>query len=84
MGLDKLEVLPIEIKSGKDYSTHASLDRFVSNDDYSVNRAYVFSNENEIKEEGKVTYFPMYMIMFLEKDNPAVDEIKLIKNLEWN
>ena len=79
-----LEVLPIEIKSGKDYSTHAALDRFISNQDYTVNHAIVFSNERDIKEDGKIIYYPIYMIMFLEKQ--AVNAVKLepVKEIDWN
>ena len=80
---NNLEVLPIEIKSGKDYSTHAALDRFISNQDYSVKQAYVFSNEREIREEGKIVYYPIYMIMFLKKINSAIEGIQPIKAIEW-
>jgi len=62
-----LSVLPIEVKSGKDYAVHASLDRFLENSDYSVNYAYVFSNSGEIHTENKITYYPIYMCMFIEK-----------------
>ena len=67
-----LSVLPIEVKSGKDYSTHAALDRFTGNADYSVKQAYVFSNSGEIKNDGRICYFPVYMSMFLKKDGEAV------------
>ena len=80
---NNLKVLPIEIKSGKDYSTHAALDRFISNQDYSVKQAYVFSNEREIREEGKIVYYPIYMIMFLKKINSAIEGIQPIKAIEW-
>jgi len=62
---DTLSVLPIEIKSGKDYSVHSALNRFVANKDYSVTQAVVLSNEREIKTEGAIIYMPVYNIMFL-------------------
>ena len=68
-------VLPIEIKSGKDYSLHAALDKFITNEDYPVKNAFVYSNEREIKTDGNVTYYPIYMIMFLSKNDKEFGEI---------
>ena len=62
---DTLSSVPIEVKSGKDYTVHSALDKFVSNDDYNVKKAYVLSNHREIKTNGKVTYLPIYYVMFL-------------------
>lgn len=76
-----LSVLPIGVKSGKDYSTHASLDRFISNPDYSVENAYVFSNSGDIYIEGKITYLPIYMCMFLENSN--ICNPALIPDISW-
>lgn len=62
---DNLSALPIEVKSGKDYTVHSALTKFVSNEDYSVRKAYVLSNYREVKTEGKITYLPIYYVMFL-------------------
>ena len=62
---DSLSVIPMEIKSGKDYSIHAALNRFVTNPDYHVKKAFVFSNRREIVEEGVITYMPVYLVMFI-------------------
>lgn len=62
---DNLSALPIEVKSGKDYTVHSALTKFVSNEDYSVKKAYVLSNYREVKTEGKITYLPIYYVMFL-------------------
>jgi len=61
---DSLSVVPIEVKSGKDYSVHRALNVLTGNDDYGVKNAYVLSNEREIKTKGKITYLPIYYIMF--------------------
>ena len=61
------EVLPIEIKSGKDYTRHAALTSVMENPDYAIPEAYVFQNDN-VKTVGKITYYPIYMLMFLERD----------------
>lgn len=63
--VENLSTIPIEIKSGKDYSVHSALNHFVSNPDYNVKRAYVFSNERIVYTNNKITYLPIYFIMFL-------------------
>jgi predicted AAA+ superfamily ATPase len=62
---DSLSVVPIEVKSGKDYRIHSALNNFVKNDDYNIKKAYVVSNERSVKQEGKIIYLPVYYIMFL-------------------
>jgi len=62
---DNLTVLPIEVKSGKDYSIHSALNKFISNKDYNVKKGYVLSNEREIKEVNNIIYIPIYNIMFI-------------------
>ena len=62
---DSLSAVPIEVKSGKDYTVHSALNAFVSNEDYHVKKAIVLSNEREITTKSKITYLPIYNIMFL-------------------
>ena len=62
---DSLSAVPIEVKSGKDYTVHSALNAFVSNEDYHVKKAIVLSNEREITTKSKITYLPIYDIMFL-------------------
>ena len=50
-----LSTLPIEVKSGKDYSIHSALNNLVSNDAYNIQKAYVLSNKRLIKQKGKNT-----------------------------
>ena len=61
---DSLSTVPIEVKSGKDYTVHSALNTFVSNDDYHIQKAYVVSNERNVTQKGKITYIPIYYIMF--------------------
>ena len=68
------EVLPIEIKSGKDYTRHAALSNVLANKDYQIPCAYVFHNGN-ISIEGKVVYYPIYMLMFVQKESIEDDMI---------
>ena len=60
-----LATLPIEVKSGKDYSIHSALNNLVSNDAYNIQKAYVLSNERLVKEKGKIIYLPIYYVMFI-------------------
>lgn len=62
---DSLSAVPIEVKSGKDYTVHSALNAFVSNEDYHVKKAIVLSNEREITTKSKITYLPIYDIMFI-------------------
>lgn len=61
---DSLSVVPIEVKSGKDYTVHSALNTFVKNDDYHIKKAFVMSNERIVTQKGKIIYIPIYYIMF--------------------
>ena len=61
---DNLTVLPLEIKSGKDYTIHSAINRFITNEDYNVKKGYVFSNERTVFEKDNIIYMPIYYIMF--------------------
>ena len=66
---DSLSVVPIEVKSGKDYTVHSALSAFVKNDEYNIKKAFVLSNSGEVITKGKVTYIPIYYIMFFDSDS---------------
>lgn len=66
---DSLSAVPIEVKSGKDYTIHSALNTFVSNEEYHIQKAYVLSNEREIARKGKITYLPVYFVMFFQNGN---------------
>ena len=61
---DSLSTIPIEVKSGKDYTVHSALSNFVKNEDYHIQKAFVVSNERIVKKDGKITYLPIYYVMF--------------------
>ena len=62
---DALNVLPVEIKSGKDYKNFRALPKIILDPNYRMTKGYVFSNEREIKKEDKIIYYPIYFIMFI-------------------
>ena len=70
------EVLPIEVKSGKDYKKHSALAQVMQNENYHLNEAVVFSNSN-VERNGKITYLPIYMLMFLEETEIEFADISI-------
>ena len=64
------KVLPIEVKSGKNYERHNALHNVLTNSDYKIKEALVLCNDN-IKTENGITYMPIYMTMFLQKNKPV-------------
>ena len=70
----KNSVLPLEVKSGKDYRRHNALSNVLSTDEYQIDNAIVFCADN-VSVDGKITYLPVYMTMFLEKDTSGVDMV---------
>jgi len=61
-------VLPVEVKSGKDYAIHSALNNLLETPDYHVKSALVLSNEREVRRVGKVLYMPVYYVMFMLAD----------------
>ena len=57
-------VLPIEVKSGKDYKRHSALNNVMSSPNYEIEQAVVLCEEN-VNENGRVLYLPAYMVMFV-------------------
>ena len=71
---DNLSNIPIEVKSGKDYTIHSALDKFLSNDEYNIKKAYVLSNEKKVYVENGIIYMPIYYVMFLQNISNVVEE----------
>ena len=60
-----LSVLPIEVKSGKDYKTHSAISKLLADSEYNVKSGIVLSNSGEVRREGDVWYYPVYYSTFL-------------------
>ena len=65
---ENLTVMPIEVKSGKDYTVHSALDKFLNTEDYNVKKAVVLNNEREVREKNGVVYQPIYYCMFFDQN----------------
>ena len=63
--VDLMSVLPIEVKSGKDYYIHTALNNLLKVDEYKITNGIVFSNEAIVYNNGNVIYMPIYYVMFL-------------------
>ncbi len=63
--VDLMSVLPIEVKSGKDYYIHTALNNLLKVDEYKITNGIVFSNEAKVYNNGNVIYMPIYYVMFL-------------------
>lgn len=73
------EIIPLEVKSGKDYERHVALSKVMRNAEYGIRQAIVLCNDN-LKTQGNVTYAPIYMLMFIEKskdDGPKIYKLDL-------
>lgn len=67
---DSLFSVPIEVKSGKDYTVHSALNAFVQNEDYHIKKAFVLSNEREVVCKGKIIFITScFFVLPLEKKN---------------
>ena len=67
---NSLSVLPVEVKSGKDYQIHHALNTFASNEDYGIKKGIVLSNERQVHSKGIIIYMPVYYVMFIEQQMP--------------
>jgi hypothetical protein len=65
---------PLEIKSGKNYQRHAALDNVLGNKDYAIPKAFVFQSDN-VSADGRIVYLPIYMIMFLQREDTSAPQV---------
>lgn len=70
------KILPIEVKSGKDYNRHSALNNVLNTENYSIEEAFVLSNYN-VSVKNKVIYYPIYMLMFINNNDIKMPEIEL-------
>ena len=60
----EFHVVPIEVKSGKDYYVHSAISKATGNPEYNVETAYILANCN-VSRKGKLLYLPVYMCTFI-------------------
>ncbi len=76
-----LSVLPVEVKSGKDYTVHSALDKFLAMPEYRIGEAVVLSNEQRVYRDGGITYMPIYYCMFFD-NRPSNDDELIIPEMK--
>ena len=67
-------VLPIEVKSGKNYQRHAALNHVLNNPRYDIPYGVVFTTEN-LRVEGNVFYYPIYMTGLFQRNQITEDMV---------
>lgn len=65
-----MNVVPIEVKSCKDYYIHSALSKTMSDPNYEIGKAYVLSNSNT-RCEDRIIYLPVYLAMHI-KDSTTI------------
>ena len=58
-------ILPLEAKSGKNFTAHAALDNLMSDAEFAIPSALVLNKSGEVVTADRTTYMPIYFLMFL-------------------
>lgn len=70
------KVLPIEIKSGKNYKRHSALSNIMELSNYAIDEAFILTNYN-VEVKGSLVYYPIYMLMFITNDSITLPKVEL-------
>lgn len=60
--------LPIEVKSGADWQRHPAINNLLATEEWGLEEGIVLCKGN-VEKDGKITYLPLYMVMFLEPES---------------
>lgn len=74
------KIVPIEVKSGKDYKRHIALDNLLATEEFKISEAITFSSGN-LEVRNKRIYLPIYMIMFIKND---IDNLDMTLKIDIN
>lgn len=58
------KIVPIEVKSGKNYKRHSALNNVLDVKNYGIDQAIVLCEDN-VSVAGKIVYLPIYMVAFI-------------------
>lgn len=67
--------MPIEVKSGKDYTIHSTLNNLLSNKDYNIKSGVVLSNAREARHNNGILYMLIYYVMFFDSSGTTTENI---------
>lgn len=68
------EIIPLEVKSGKDYVRHVALNNVMANAEYGIREAIVLCNDN-LSTRGNVTYAPIYADVYREGEGRGSEDL---------
>lgn len=68
------KIIPIEVKSGKDYKRHVALENLLNNYSSSIAEGYTLCQSNIEKNNNRI-YLPIYLIMFFNNKEEAKKQI---------
>ncbi|MBQ9004186.1 MAG: DUF4143 domain-containing protein, partial [Eggerthellaceae bacterium] len=81
-------VVPIEVKSGKDYKRHVALNNLLSSGEYEIERAYVLSEANVSMEKragGVVHYLPLYFAPLVAAEAAGASSLPTVPpEVDWS
>ena len=63
------QIIPLEIKSGKDFKLHKALDKLLDTREYEIKKAYILAPTN-IEVDDRNIYLPIYMAGFFGDNKP--------------
>lgn len=69
-------VIPIEVKSGKNYEQHKAMDNVLKVRQYNIKDAYVFCNDN-VAIKNNVIYLPVYMVSLLQRNRYSIGKYEI-------
>lgn len=61
------EIIPLEVKSGKDYDRHVALNNVMNNVDYGIRKAIVLCNDN-LKTRGGGCDLCAYLYAYVHRE----------------
>ena len=73
------DIIPIEVKSGKDYERHNALKNVMQTAEYALKKAFVLCN-SKLSIKNNIIYAPIYMLMFIRRNtinSPLIYKIDL-------
>lgn len=62
---EKLNVLPIEVKSGKESFSFKSMTKLLAVEGYRMDQGIILSNDANVYEKDHILYLPIYDVMFI-------------------
>ena len=71
-------VVLIEVKSGKGYQRHSAINNIKEVYKDNISKSIVFSKEN-VTYENSILYLPLYMLMFIEKEEECPIDVNINK-----